>query len=853
MVARSSKGGGSGGVAGVAGPAAGKGAVGEARALLDSSEDEDEEDALGGRGGTAYFFGELMGTSHSYRRSVRAAMAACVVALLILALVIAGAVLLARRGPSSSRPGDAAATGRSVDAGDVLESRFAAQGFNGSWVDDTRLLFRDDAGRPMLFDATTRTSRALLKNHGLIPSSTIKLELSADHKYLLAVYNYSKLFRHTYLSQYDIIDLEKGERRTLQAAVETHAPGDDPRVLQLAIWAPTGNAIAFVYHNDIFYRASAAADAETVRLTSDGSFSTVYHGVPDWVYEEEVFSSNTAMWFSPDSSKLAYATFNDTRTRVMTIPYYGSPTVLEFQYPRAINLRYPKPGTPNPTVSLTVVQLGGDSPKSVKLAPPETLREPILSTVAWANDDEVAAIWMNRVQNRGELVVCTAMASQCTTMQSLHEEAGWLDLFVPPIFSKDGKRVVFVYPQNQSNDAGAYRHVTLIEREPKFDSLISLTSGKFVVTEILAWDEKTHLVYFLGTDESDPATLHLYSVSDNASTAPNQHTCISCQFKTRASGKSCLYNKASFSKECSFFMHSCSGPDVPEVSLYDKENKHLMIWEDNQEVRELLKDRVLPTIKQMRVDVPGGFRALVQLLLPPNMDTSGHTKYPLLVNVYGGPDSTQVTKRFNVDWSSYLTVNHSIIYAAIDGRGSGLKGNRMLFSGYRRLGSVEIDDQVNVTKYLQDTLSFIDKNRTAIWGWSYGGYSTGMALAKDKQGVFKCGIAVAPVTDWAYYDTIYTERYMGLPTQSDNLDGYVESELNNKYENFRNKMFFLVHGTLDDNVHYQQSMMLSKVLEHHDILFRQQSYPDEEHGLAGVRPHLYHSLENFLEECFKLK
>ncbi|RLU16821.1 hypothetical protein DMN91_010889 [Ooceraea biroi] len=277
----------------------------------------------------------------------------------------------------------------------------------------------------------------------------------------------------------------------------------------------------------------------------------------------------------------------------------------------------------------------------------------------------------------------------------------------------------------------------------------------------------------------------------------------------------------------------------------------LFVWEDNNAVTEMIAEKSQPIVHRYKIPVTGGFSAQVRLLIPPGADLSGAIKYPMLVYVYGGPDSYQVTEKFNIDWGTYLVTNKSIIYAAIDGRGSGLMGNDMLFAGYRHLGTVEIIDQINVTRHLQNKLPFIDRARTAIWGWSYGGYATGMTLAMDLKGVFKCGMSVAPVTDWALYDSIYTERFMGLPTVADNLQGYEQGQLLNKVDNIKNKMYYLIHGTLDDNVHYQQSLMLAKVLEQKDILFRQQTYTDEDHGIAQSRAHLYHSLENFLDECFQ--
>ncbi|KAH0820104.1 hypothetical protein GEV33_002687 [Tenebrio molitor] len=282
----------------------------------------------------------------------------------------------------------------------------------------------------------------------------------------------------------------------------------------------------------------------------------------------------------------------------------------------------------------------------------------------------------------------------------------------------------------------------------------------------------------------------------------------------------CLYNVAEFSEDCSHYVLTCAGPDVPDISVHSLEKK-IIDWNQNEELQELTRTKRLPKSQRMSFEVEGGFKAQVNLKLPSDFDASGNTKYPMLVNVYAGPDSFQVVEKFNIDWGSYLAANKSIIYATIDGRSSGLKGNDMLFASYRRLGTVEITDQINVTKQIQDTLPYVDSRRTAIWGWSYGGYASGMILANDHEGIFKCGISVAPVTDWALYDSIYTERFMGLPTIQDNYEGYRNANLLLKYEGLRDKQYFLIHGTHDDNVHYQQSMLWAKVLEQNDILFRQ--------------------------------
>ena len=243
-----------------------------------------------------------------------------------------------------------------------------------------------------------------------------------------------------------------------------------------------------------------------------------------------------------------------------------------------------------------------------------------------------------------------------------------------------------------------------------------------------------------------------------------------------------------------------------------------------QELRTKLQERDLPEIVDIESEVEYGLRARGRLWLPPGIDKSGNTKYPMLVYVYAGPDSVQITDSFTLGFGAYLTTNRSIIYALIDGRGSGLKGDKMRFSIYKRLGTNEILDQIGVTMSLQARYPFIDRTRTGIWGWSYGGYATAMALARDSFGVFKCGASVAPVTSWIYYDSIYTERYMGLPTPAPNgnLNGYNSADVTRFVRSFKNKQFYLLHGNADDNVHYIQAMMLSRALEISNILFRQQ-------------------------------
>ncbi|KAJ8679458.1 hypothetical protein QAD02_015245, partial [Eretmocerus hayati] len=763
---------------------------------------------------------------------------------LLLLICTAIGVIVITRGKNSDSPGSAGLSMPSISLKEWLDGELSTKSFNGTWLSGDEILYQDLSSNLMIFDIPSKRSRFVLNATTTELVTTFDHQFSADRKFLLIAYNYQKLFRHTYLAFYKVINLQ-----TLE---ETFLGKNDSWSLELVVWAPSGNSLVYVYHGNIYYRPQADIQKD-YQITFNGNFTTVYNGVPDWVYEEEIFSSNKALWFSPDGSKLAFGHFDDTYVSVMTIPFYGFPSNI-FQYPHAISLHYPKSGTQNPVVKLFHVDLEEavkNGSKLIEIRPPEELiyQEPILAAVTFATNSVLCTTWMNRVQNQAFIRLCDVLNGNCSTALAYKEKNGWVEQFVPPLFSKDGSSFVLILPQKQGT-RGFWRHVVLMEEvTSKSPKVTALTSGLFVVTEILAWDEENNHVYYLATSEQDPAQKHLYRVS---SLDRNQRSeCLSCGYKSENDKSDCLYNSAEFSKDNSHYVLTCAGPGIPEITIHDKNATKLHVWESNEVVAEIIADRARPIIKRVAVPISGGFQAQVKLHLPPNADLSGNTKYPMLIYVYGGPDTNEVTEKFNVDWGTYLVTNKSIIYASIDGRGTGLKGNDMMFSVYRNLGTVEIQDQINVTRYLQRNFSFIDHTRTGIWGWSYGGYATGMALAADLNGVFKCGLSVAPVTDWTLYDSIYTERFMGLPIKGDNGAGYDRSLLLNKVDNIKNKEYYLIHGTLDDNVHYQQSLFLAKALEQNDILFRQQTYTDETHDIARMRTHLYHSMENFLDDCFK--
>ncbi|XP_066155922.1 venom dipeptidyl peptidase 4-like isoform X1 [Euwallacea fornicatus] len=760
---------------------------------------------------------------------------ASVVGVSVLALVIAAIVILTK---SVEVQEQAAQT---INLEDFLSYRYNPKSFNGTWVSGNKFLYSNDNRDVVLYDLSAGSSSVLLYSNESIILTAFDFKISANNQYLLVAHDYQKLYRHSYRARYTVINLSNGNHHPLQA--DSTLTGKD---FFLVEWAPVGNALVYIYKNNIFYKSDPETDG--IAITNSGETEFVFNGMPDWVYEEEIFSSNKALWFSDDGSKIAFARFNDAEVEAMVVPIYGVPGSLHFQYPRANFVKYPKAGTPNPTVSLYVYDI--DTEETTQLSTTESLKseDHILTAVTWATNSSVVAVWMNRVQNVAELVVYQNLSgsiSAPTVIKTISESPGWVELFVPPKVSQTGAQLSLLLSKDEGDSS--YRHLAVLNVQAGATEEF-LTGGTHVVTEILGWNHQNNLIFYTATEPNDSTVQHLYSVSPSTKAI----TCLTCSLQSKNGASNCLYNNAEASTDSSHLVVTCNGPEVPHISILSIDGTEKLEWTTNDELKEVLSGKTLFEKKILEFEIADGFTGKVLLKLPPNMDKSGRTKYPMLVNVYGGPDTYQVTEKFSIDWGSYLAANRSIIYATIDGRGSGLRGNKLLFAGYKKLGTVEIVDQVNITKLIHQNVPYVDPSKTGIWGWSYGGYAAGMALANDTENVLKCGISVAPVTDWALYDSIYTERFMGLPRSTDNLQGYEEAQLLTKYAGLRGKDYFLIHGTFDDNVHYQQSMMWAKVLERNDILFRQLSYTDEDHSLSSVRPHLYHSLESFLNECFSI-
>uniref|UniRef100_A0A8C7MMF8 Dipeptidyl peptidase 4-like n=1 Tax=Oncorhynchus kisutch TaxID=8019 RepID=A0A8C7MMF8_ONCKI len=581
---------------------------------------------------------------------------------------------------------------------------------------------------------------------------------------------------------------------------------------------------AFVWENDVYVKTSPAAKA--MQVTSNGKHNKILNGIPDWVYEEEMFSSYEAMWWSPGGRYLAYAEFNDTLVQNIEYSWYGKE-----QYPDTVIFPYPKPGTPNPVVKLFVYDTTNISNITEVVVPASVgAGDHYLATVTWVTDERIAVQWQKRKQNELRFQIYDFNTVGNTWIENkldVTSKTGWIGRFSPsnPTLSADKESFYIVMSDNNG-----YKHIHHVTR-------VTVTSGTWEVVDILKVTNNA-MYYSSNQYGHKPGGRNIYKITLGATPPTTQ--CLTCTLNEDR----CQYNSAYFSHDASFFRMDCSGPGLPLYTLRDNRDAEIQVLEDNTALEVLLSEIHMPTMRRDFIK-KGEFNLWYQMTLPPGFDKS--KKYPLLIDVYAGPCSQTADFRYRLGWAAYLASTEKVIVASFDGRGSGYQGDKLMHSIYRRLGTYEVEDQIMAAKEFTN-MGFVDKGRIAIWGWSYGGYVTSMVLGAGS-GVFKCGMAVAPVSKWEYYDSIYTERYMNQP--SENLEFYNNSTVTARAKNFKTVQYLLVHGTADDNVHFQQAAQISAALVEEQVDFEAMWYTDKDHGLDGsANQHVYTHMSHFLQSCF---
>ncbi|CAN3354044.1 dipeptidyl aminopeptidase A [Diutina catenulata] len=589
--------------------------------------------------------------------------------------------------------------------------------------------------------------------------------------------------------------------------------------VSVAVWAPDSRQVAYVRNNDIWVYSVDTGDRQ--RVTHDGS-AQVFNGKPDWVYEEEVWASDVAMWWSPDSASLAFLRSDDSHVPTYPLEFFAKKssgangTSGIDSYPTVEYLKYPKAGATNPTVDVVVYDVAKQKTRTHHY-PESAIKQKnrVVIDVAWIGSQLLTKL-VNRNSTVAEYHVDHGLARREAT-------DGWFQLvstarYVPRNESQGRHHDGFV----DYVFSGGWKHLAYFggDHEPQL-----LTKGNWEVTKVLGFDWQAGVVYFESTrHESVGRTISRVSLSK--------------PFKVDDVARD-GYFSGSLSHGGRYLFQTYSGPGLPSQKIVDLHSHQVVAHpEANHDLKKRLEKVDLPTVnvKPLQIDDDESGKSLkvwVREYLPPKFDPQG--QYPLILAPYGGPYSQSVSRKFSVDFSSVLASQLNAVVVVVDGRGTGFNnlnnfGSNFTYVVKGQLGHYEPMDQIAAAR-AYSAEKYIDSDKVAIWGWSFGGFLTLKTLETDVHQVVKYGVAVAPVTSWKFYDSVYTEQFMGTPEE--NPDGYATASVNN-VTNFKNaRRFMVAHGTGDDNVHIQNTYALLdqfnlEEVDNYDLLV----YPDSDHSIS---------------------
>lgn len=624
--------------------------------------------------------------------------------------------------------------------------------------------------------------------------------MSPDEYRLIVYTNSEPIYRRSFKADYYYFDIRRNMIRKLS----------DNKSKQMApVFSRDGRMLAYVCDNNIWL--SKFDYGTESQITKDGEIGKIINGATDWVYEEE-FGVTSLMDFSPDNKLLSYIRFDET-----LVPEFAFQNYKQQLYPDFISFKYPKAGETNPKVTCNIFDIESKTIRSINF-PANTSFE-YIPKIEFTPTSQLSIMTLNRDQNDFNMYFAdprTTIAKLILREQNdryinyeFFNSIHFLGDQFTYISEKDGYSHIYIYS------------LTGVQQK-------QLTSGNYDVIEILACDPISKTVYYQAAEES-PLQRAIYKVDILKGT------------KTKLSTKT-GYNTASFSSNGKYFVNNWSNTINPAyITLNDASGKELRVLEDNKDLKNKLSTLGLAKKEFITVKGADGTSLNAWMLKPANFNPN--KKYPLLMVQYSGPDSQEVLDRFNIDWVDYLTTLDYIV-VAVDGRGTGARGQEFRKCTYINLGIKESDDQIAAARYF-GTLPYIDAANISIWGWSYGGYNVLMSLSRGK-GVFKSGIAVAPVTDWRFYDSVYTERYMRTPQQ--NTSGYQNSSPTTLASSLSGRLL-LIHGTADDNVHFQNTIEYTSALIKSNKQFELFVFPDQNHSIPGShnRNYLYTKVIDFLK------
>ena len=636
--------------------------------------------------------------------------------------------------------------------------------------------------------------------------------LSPDEKLILIQTETKPIYRHSFTAVYYIYNVKNNKMEPLS--------NNGPQ--QVPLFSPDGNQIAFVRNNNIYLVKLLFGNSES-QVTKDGEYNHVLNGIPDWVYEEE-FSFNRAFDFSADSKMIAYVRFDESAVPMFSFPWYKglAPEKASYAtYPGAYEYKYPKAGEVNSKVSVHTYDIKSHVTRKMDL---QIDSDGYIPRIKFTSDPEKLAIMtLNRHQNRLDLYMANPRSGLCKV--AIRDEA-------EQYIKESAYSNIKFYPEHivMMSEKDGYNHLYLYTIAGNL--VKQITKGQFEVTSFLGWDQKANVFYY-ASNEGSPLRTAIYKIDGKGK-------------KTKLSTRTGS-NSAIFSTNQKYYINTFSNISTPTlITLNDNRGKELTTLLDNSKLKAQTAQLNMPQKEFFTFRTSSGVELNGWMMKPANFNAN--KKYPVILHQYSGPGSQQVIDRWGIGsfgdgglFEAYMC-DKGYIMVCVDGRGTGGRGAAFEKCTYLQLGVKEAEDQVETARYL-GTLPYIDGKRIGIWGWSFGGYNTLMSMS-DGSGAFKAGVAIAAPSDWRFYDTVYTERFMRTPKE--NAEGYDAGSAIKRAPQLKGSLL-LIHGTADDNVHYQNCAEYSEALVQAGIQFDMQVYTNRNHGIFGgkTREHLMNRVSNF--------
>ncbi|MDD4830103.1 MAG: DPP IV N-terminal domain-containing protein [Bacteroidales bacterium] len=627
---------------------------------------------------------------------------------------------------------------------------------------------------------------------------------SKDEKKILLAVNPEFIYRYSYYADYYIFEIE----------TKNFYPLNTQGKQRLADFSPDGKHISWIRDNNLFVTDLSTPERNVVQITKDGKFNEIIYGTSDWVYEEELSLVKGYAW-NEKSNKLAYYRFDESGVKEYSMQIWGE------LYPKEYKYKYPKAGEDNSVVDVFVYDLSSQEHKQVDLG---QNKDYYLPRLQWSKDENQLIIHkLNRLQNQYDII---SVNTQDYSTQTLYSETNKYYISEPDnvYFLKDNSAFIL------KSERSGYSHFYLVKLKDK--SINPITSGNYDCEKLCYVDEKEEKIYYTAA-QSSAINRELCVVSFNG----KKQKIISKQIGT---------NDAEFSKNGNYYIGTFSDHQIPTIyTVNNRKGETLITLEDNSSLRDSIKKYSSEKKEFGSFTTSTGVSLNFWMIKPSNMQEG--KRYPVLFFVYGGPSSQEVlnSQRRASDMYWFMSLaQEGYITICIDPRGTGMRGEEFRKCTYMELGKYETEDLIEAAKYF-GSINYIDKTRMGVFGWSYGGYMSSLAITKGAE-YFKAAIAVAPVTNWRYYDNIYTERFMRTPQE--NPEGYDSNSPINHVEKLKGN-YLLIHGTADDNVHVQNSMDLVDALIKQNKQFEQFYYPNKNHGIYGgnTRLHLYKLMTDFIK------